>query len=146
MEPVQYVASIIGDGNLATLVIVIIVAFSVFVEVIPVKINPLSSILKYIGNCMFSDIGKRLDTIEYQMDLNEIDHIRWEILNFANSCRHGRSPGKDEYEHVISQNAKYKELVDKHKITNDVYAEEYNFILELYHKYQYEKLNSNNSR
>lgn len=142
METIDYVVKLLGNHSIGTWLIIIVVVFSIFVEVIPVQINPLSSILKYIGNCMFSDISTRLDVIEQQMDENEIDHIRWEILNFADACRRGRNPGKDEYEHVISQNAKYKKLIEKHNITNDVYTEEYNFILELYHDYQYNKLNN----
>ena len=144
MEELKYITEIAGSHSVITWLVIIIIALSCFIEIIPVKVNPLSAILKYIGNCMFSDINERLEKIETQMDENEIDHIRWEILNFANACRDGqRKPSQDEFEHVISQNSKYKNLIEKHDIANDVYTEEYNFILELYHKYQYEKLNSN---
>lgn len=143
MDIVEYLEILAGNSNPITWILGAVVLSSIFVEVIPIKINPLSKILTFIGNCLFSDVNSRLDKIEKQMDENEIDHIRWEIFNFANSCRHGRNPGKDEYEHVISQNEKYKVLVEKHKITNGVYTEEFNFILDLYHKYQYSKLESN---
>ena len=142
MEEIAYVMAMFGVDSVITWIILGLVLSSIFIEISPIKINPLSRILKYIGNCMFSDVNCRLNEIEKQMDENEIDHIRWEILNFANSCRHNRNPGKDEFEHVIAQNAKYKKLIEKHKITNDVYTEEYKFILELYHEYQYGKLES----
>lgn len=139
MGNVSSITEVLNSHGIGWLVFIII-ALSLFIEITPVKINPLSTILRYIGNCMFSDVDKRLDAIERRMDENEIDRIRWEILNFANDCRRGRNPVKDEYEHIISQNSKYKSLIKKYDIANDVYTEEYNFILDRYHNFQNNKI------
>ena len=70
--------------------------------------------------------------IEAQMDENEKDRIRWEVLDFANSCRNGRKHTKDEYQHIITLHDKYKRLLEKTNDTNGVFDEEYAYIKRLY--------------
>ena len=50
------------------------------------------------------------------IDENEKDRIRWEILDFANSCHNGRNHTKDEFDHIMILNDKNKALLKK---TND---------------------------
>ena len=64
------------------------------------------------------------------------DTIRWEVLNFATSCRNGVLHTKDDFEHVINQNDKYHKLLQKTGDTNGVFEEEYNYILRIYHDRQ----------
>jgi len=63
---------------------------------------------------------------------NEKDRIRWEILDFANSCRNGRKHTKDEYQHIIALNDKYKDLLEKTGDKNGVFEAEYEYIKKLY--------------
>lgn len=109
---------------------------SCLIEVVPIKINPISHILKWIGKKVNSEIMERLEKLEQNVDQNEIDRIRYEVLDFANSCRNGRKHSKDEFEHIISLNAKYLELLSKHKKQNGVFEAEYDYILELYRECQ----------
>ena len=44
---------------------------------------------------------------------DEKDRIRYEVLDFANSCRNGRRHTKDEFQHIIDLNDKYEVLLDK---------------------------------
>ena len=67
-----------------------------------------------------------------QVDENEKDRIRWEVLDFANSCRNGRRHTKDEFQHIITLDGKYKALLKKTGDTNGVFDAEYQFIRELY--------------
>lgn len=117
----------------------IILALSVFIQITPIKINPWSALFKWIGSLMNADTRKdikELKTIvtEQQdtIDENEKDRIRWEILDFANSCRNGRRHTKDEYQHVITLRDKYGHLLDKTGGTNGVFEAEYQYILKLY--------------
>ena len=105
---------------------------SCLIEVVPIKINPLSWLLKWIGTRVNGDIIKRLDKLERNVDQNEIDRIRYEVLDFANSCRNKRKHTQDEFEHIISLNTKYKTLLKKHDIQNGVFEAEYAYIMELY--------------
>lgn len=69
---------------------------------------------------------------------DEKDRIRYEVLDFANSCRNGRRHTRDEFQHIIDMNDKYEKLLRETNDKNGVFAEEYRYIVELYHKCQIE--------
>lgn len=145
--------------NIITLGITALIGLSTFIEIAPIKINPWSSLLEWIGNKLMrdtkeqiekmdkkieavndrfdkfkNDIDRRLEDMSERDDIDQMDYIRWEILDFANSCRHDRKHTKDEFDHVIAQNKKYEGLLEKTGRDNGVYEEEYKYILKLYHK------------
>ena len=66
------------------------------------------------------------------IETNEKDRIRWEVLDFANSCRNGRRHTKDEFQHIITLNDKYKDLLKKTNDKNGVFDSEYDYIKDLY--------------
>lgn len=106
---------------------------AIFIQITPaIKWNPLTS----LGNLMFGSIRKELSSIREQMDEDKKDTIRWEILNFATSCRNNVRHTKDDFEHVIAQNDKYHQLLQKTGDTNGVFEEEYQYILRIYHERQ----------
>lgn len=72
-----------------------------------------------------------LEETKREQQENEKDRIRWEILDFANSCRNGRRHTKDEYEHVFRMNDKYEKLL-KDGEKNSYFAAEYEYIKHLY--------------
>lgn len=74
--------------------------------------------------------------IEANIDSNEKDRIRWEVLDFANSCRNGRRHTQDEFEHIIVLNRKYNALLEKTGDENGVFTLEYQYIEGLYKKCQ----------
>ena len=63
---------------------------------------------------------------------NEKDRIRWEILDFANSCHNGRKHTKDEYRHIDKLNRKYIKLLKQTDDSNGEFEAEYKYIEELY--------------
>lgn len=129
---------------------------SCLIEFTPIKLNPISAVLKWIGkrvngellskiNAMETkveqsnaDTIKRIGELETKVDQNEIDRIRNEVLDFANSCRNGRRHTKDEFEHTIALNTKYEELLKKYDKKNGVFVLEYEYIVSLYRKCQQE--------
>lgn len=117
----------------------VIVGLSCLVEITPIKWSPLSTLFKWVGNIIMADTKKELkqiqDDLKDQRDMidnNEKDRIRWEILDFANSCRNGRRHTKDEYQHIIALNDKYKDLLKKTNDKNGVFEAEYDYIRKLY--------------
>jgi len=62
------------------------------------------------------------------VDANEKDRIRWEILDFANSCRHGDKHSQDEFRHISDLHDKYKALLKKTDDQNGVFDTEYEWI------------------
>ena len=84
------------------------------------------------------DQGEQIKALDKKIDMNEIDHIRWEILNFANSCRHDVRHTKDEFEHIINLHEKYTQILDERHMTNGLITIEYEYIEDIY-KHRLEK-------
>lgn len=117
---------------------------ALFVQFTPViKFNPFTALFQWIGKIIVADVRRDVTDIrqaiaemQTQQDENEKDRIRWEILDFANSCRNARRHTKDEYQHVIELHDKYKALLEKTHDANGVFDAEYEYILGLYRERQ----------
>ena len=109
-----------------------IIAFTGIIQIIPIKINPWSALLKWIGKLVTGNACGKIDNLIKQVDENEKDRIRWEVLDFANSCRNGRKHTRDEFQHIVALHDKYKKLLEKTKDTNGVFDVEYKYIQDLY--------------
>ena len=106
---------------------------AIFVQITPaIKLNPLT----WIGGLFLGSIRKDVEKLQETVDENEKDRIRWEVLDFANACRNGVRHTKDEFQHIITLNAKYKDLLQKTDDTNGVFDAEYAYILALYKERQ----------
>ena len=108
-------------------------------QILPIKVNPWSTLFKWIGGIItkdldmkISNITRKVNKLELDMMTNEKDRIRYEILDFANSCRNGRKHTKDEFEHIIELNTKYEQLLQATNDENGVFELEYQYIQELY--------------
>lgn len=124
----------------------ILLILSFVIEITPIKINPWTKILKSIGKTITKDAcGKvdglitKIDQLERKFDKmendqieNEKDRIRWEVLDFANSCRNGRKHTRDEFQHIVALNTKYKSLLRQTNDENGVFEDEYNYIHDIY--------------
>ena len=105
---------------------------AVFIQITPIKISPITALVKWIGDVMLGDMRRELTAMQQSIDANEKDRIRWEVLDFANSCRNGIRHTKDEFQHIIALNTKYKKLLHKTNDENGVFDAEYEYILDLY--------------
>ena len=104
-----------------------------FIQFTPaIKLNP----LEWLGNKINGKLLSRIVEIENNVDNNEKDRIRYEIFEFANSCRKYDKHTKDEFEHIVKLHDKYIHLLEKTHDTNGVFTEEYNYIVNLYHNCQ----------
>ena len=117
------------------------VVLSIFVEITPIKINPVSTLLKFIGSNINADLKAEIsavkDTVQKvdnKVDDNEIDRIRWEILEFSNSCRSGKRHTKEEFDHVINLNQKYHRILDEREEENGQVDLAFEYIRKIYCK------------
>ena len=119
------------------------------------RFRPFTALFKWIGkrinNPVMEEIGRvdtKVDDLKVEMkteidslkadmkemrrvhDADEMDSVRSTVLDFANSCRHGRSHTKEEFDHIKALNDKYESLLKKYDIKNGVYESDYDFILE----------------
>lgn len=118
---------------------VIIFGAITLIEIAPIKINPWKTLFNWIGKMINSDIQTEIK--EMKDDLTELkkdfeskkaEDMRWEILNFANSCRRGVEHGKDSWRHAMSQLAAYESYTERKGITNGVIEEDAHYLRELY--------------
>ena len=102
------------------------------IEITPIKINPWNAIFRWIGDRLLGDTKKTVENLSKELKDNEKDRIRWEILDFANSCRNGRKHTKDEYVHILELDKKYRKLLVETKDENGVFDLEIKYIKKLY--------------
>lgn len=120
-------------------IIQIIVIGSIFIQITPIKWNPITSFVSWFGKIITKDVLGQIQVLERtvtdikkQADENEKDRIRWEVLDFANSCRNGRRHTKDEFEHIVALNDKYHALLTRTNDKNGVFTAEYDYVHKLY--------------
>lgn len=114
------------------------------VQIAPIKINPWSFILEWVGKKLTSDLSKKIDkienkqenicttisnmqlevkTVKKEFELKNANDWRWDILDFFNSARNGRPHSKEEWDHAVDQVKKYERYVEIHGIDNGVLEE-----------------------
>jgi len=113
----------------------------IFIEITPIPINPISIILGWIGKQINSEMKNDMRNLEEKItklarrvDEKEIDDLRWEILDFSNSCMNGRLHTKGEFDHIVSQNQKYHRILEENGMKNGQVEIEYKNIERIYQK------------
>lgn len=139
-------------GQIARDAMLLLVGLLSFVEFTKIKVNPLSAILAWLGKRINAPLIERIDELSKKQDDqkkaiedlqdtqddNEIDRIRWEILDFANSCKQKKRHTLDEFDHIIELNQKYHDILKRRNLTNGKIDLEYNYIVQIYKKCQEE--------
>lgn len=79
------------------------------VELSPIKINP----IKYVGKLLSSWLGikqidEKVNHLKEEVDANELDRIKYEILQFSGSLRNGLKRSETDYMHIEAIFTKYK--------------------------------------
>lgn len=123
----------------STAIFIIVAVIGMFVEITPIKLNPFSSIIKWIGNKLNGDTNNQLETISLQLetvsgriDKIEINDMRSQILDFANSCMNKRKHTKEEFEHIIDLHTQYEDIISKKGMTNGRVDLAFRYISDLY--------------
>lgn len=79
------------------------------VELSPIKLNP----IKYVGKIIsvwlgIKAIDDKVNTLKAEVDANEIDRIKYEILQFSGSLRNGLKRSETDYMHIEAIFTKYR--------------------------------------
>lgn len=82
----------------------IALVLSILIQITPIKLNPWTAISRWFGRIILQDSDKQIkhliktiNDMQHDIEENEKDRIRWEILDFANSCRNNQKHTRDEY-------------------------------------------------
>lgn len=123
----------------STSLLTIVVFLSIFIEITPIKINPISAILKWIGEVTNKDVNEKLnimssklEDVSERIDKIEINDMRSAILDFANSCMNERKHTKEEFEHIIDLHTQYEETIEKKGLKNGRVDLAFRYISDLY--------------
>lgn len=76
----------------------------------------------------------RLEAMEKSNDMQTVRQIKMHVLNFANSCMNGVRHTVKDFRNIIKENKEYEKLVEKYGIENDVYTDDFAYIMEVYHE------------
>ena len=135
MNIVEYLKDIFTNPT-----VIIFGAITLF-EIVPIKINPWSTLFRWIGKAIngelkeqLSDLSSDVSELKSDFEMKKAEDMRWEILEFANTCRIGNEHSKDEWRHVMNQVSEYEEYTERKGITNGVIEEDTRFLRELYHE------------
>lgn len=104
------------------------------IQITPIKINPWSAIAKAIGRAINGDLTRAVNQVSESVDQNEIDRLRWEILDFSNSCQNGRRHTREEFDHIIRMHEKYESILTRRNESNGQVDMAYDYIKTLYQK------------
>ena len=109
------------------------------IQIAPIKINPWGFALNAIRRFLVGDLEKEIkeqrediQTLKNDFAQEKADNKRWNILDYANSCRNNRRHSKDEWHHVISQLKEYETFVAERGIDNGVMEEEARYLRKNY--------------
>ena len=101
-------------------------------EIAPIKLHP----WKWITNLLLGDIRKDIGDLKKELTETKVQNWRWNVLDFANSCRNNRRHSRDEWQHTISQLAEYESYIERNNIINGVFEEDAKFLREEYHEHR----------
>lgn len=133
-------------GAILGWIVVALGSLGTFVEVSKIKINPWSSLFKWIGKKMNEEvmeeikdlkksdeeICKKQAEIERQQAIDTADTIKAEVFSFYNECKRGLKHSEAEFNHIAQQNKKYLAIIEVTKEPNGVYEAEYEYIMEIF--------------
>ena len=94
-EIVNYVIKHFND------LLAIMAMFGIVVEITPVKINPISYVLKKAGNIINADINAKVDRLENYVTENHKQELRIQISNFASDLRHNEPKSESQFIAII---------------------------------------------
>lgn len=86
-----------------------------------------------------SDLETRFDNLDAKqvetderLDRLSAARIRNHVLNFARQCRKGEPHSHEDFSNLADEVKEYKILVEKYEWENDVFKNDWSYILELY--------------
>lgn len=108
-------SEIAGDALL------LLVGLSAFIEITPIKINPVSAFLKWIGSKINGEVIVKVEKLE--KDINRIENTEGEryaksartrVLRFGDEIIHGVRHSKEHFDDILLDIHEYDTYCDEH--------------------------------
>ena len=137
--PLRDLFALIEIKDLVSAFITIVFAGSVFIQIIPIKINPWDKLLKWAGDRINHNVNQKIDTLEKKLDdhiatdtARRVDDIRNTILVFSNECSRGIVHSKEQFRFIVSKCDAYEQYVEDNHLKNGVITEATRLIKDTY--------------
>lgn len=137
--PLRDLFALIEIKYLVSAFITIVFAGSVFIQIIPIKINPWDKLLRWAGDRINHNVNQKIDTLEKKLDdhiatdtARRVDDIRNTILVFANECSRGIVHSKEQFRFIVSKCDAYEQYVEDNHLKNGVITEATRLIKDTY--------------
>lgn len=103
-------------------------------QISKININPWDKIFGWIGDRLNSNLNAQLEEFKNEMkelkdrlndhiresEIKDLQDIRRDILEFANSCMNGRKHTKEQFDFIIKECDDYESYIEKNNIKNGV--------------------------
>lgn len=106
--------------------LIYLIASGTLIEISPIKFNPITMVLKWMGDKMNSGIKAELDALkkaqeEQRKDFRDykVSQYRYEIFQFENEIRDNNDRHTEEqYNHILDQCKSYEDYCKEYNIPN----------------------------
>lgn len=109
------VSEIVGDATL------LLVGLSAFIEITPIKVNPISALLKWIGSKINGEViskveklEKDIKRIEYTEGERYVKAARTRVLRFGDEVVHGVKHSKEHFDDILLDIHEYDTYCREH--------------------------------
>lgn len=95
----------------------VIAVLSIFIEITPVKINPISALLRWVGKQINKELIDKVNTLETKvgaLEKSDVIDCRVRILTFADEIRRGVRHSKETFDQVLSDIDTYERYCTEH--------------------------------
>ncbi len=133
MDKITAILSTLGLGQWVLIVLVI----SIFIDLSPIKLNPIKMILSWFGRYLNNSIEKEisgfkdevnekltllqkeqnaqrdtLNKIAKDREAREVSRLKWEIIEFETSIRdeNGMKHSREQYRHILDSADKFERI------------------------------------
>jgi len=94
-------------------------------EISPIKFNPITSTLNWIGKKLNKDVEEKLSMVDKKVDLVQVDlqnhkveSWRRDILEFADSLMMGKRRTREQFDYVVRLHDSYEKYIEERGIDN----------------------------
>ena len=113
MQKLIETLSTVSVGQALTGGVTVVALVSVFIEITPVKINPVSKFLAWLGRKINSEVIAKVDRLETEMQ--EAINCRYRILRFGDEVKHGTRHSQEHFEQILADIDAYEIYCKDHK-------------------------------
>lgn len=104
-------------GQIVGSIVGVIAVLSIFIEITPVKINPISALLRWVGKQINKELMDKVNTLETKvgaLEKSDVINCRVRILTFADEIRRGMRHSKETFDQVLSDIDTYERYCTEH--------------------------------